>query len=50
MADYKLQWKHIASVLKSILQTKIQILEKPNKIDYCSYEIVLFVARTNGLL
>ena len=29
--------------------TKIQMLEKLNKIDYCSYQIVLFVVRKNRL-
>ena len=37
-------------VVKDILRTKIQRLEKPNKIDQCSYQIVLFVARKNYLL
>ena len=38
------QSKRIPSVLKKVLQTKIQMLEKPNKID-CFYQIVLFVAK-----
>ena len=29
----KYQWKRIPSDLKNILQTKIQVLEKLNKID-----------------
>ena len=37
------------SVVKNILRTKIQMLEKLNKIDLCSYQIVLFVARKNRL-
>ena len=37
------------SVVKNILRTKIQMLEKLNKIDLCSYQIVLFVARKNQL-
>ena len=35
------------SVIKNIQQTKIQMLEKLNKIDQRSYQIVLFVARKN---
>ena len=35
------------SVVKNILQTKIQMLEKLNKIESCFYQIVLFVARKN---
>ena len=37
------------SVVKNILRTKIQMLEKLNKIDLCSYKIVLFVAIKNQL-
>ena len=37
------------SVVKNILRTKIQMLEKLNKIDLCSYQIVLFVTRKNQL-
>ena len=37
------------SVVKNIPRTKIQMLEKLNKIDLCSFQIVLFVARKNQL-
>ena len=33
-----------------MLQTKIQMLEKLNKKDRCSYQIVAFVARKDRLL
>ena len=32
---------------KKILQTKIQMSEKLNKIDRCFYQVVLFVVRKN---
>ena len=44
------QWKPITSVVKNILLTKIQALERLNKIDECFYQIGLFVARKNQLL
>ena len=34
---YKKQWKRIASVVKNILLTKIQVLEKLNKVGQCFY-------------
>ena len=37
------------SVVKNILLTKIQVLEKLSKIDYCFYQIVSFLARKNQL-
>ena len=40
---------YCVSCKKNILQTKIQVSEKLNKIDECSYHIVLFVARENQL-
>ena len=33
------------SVIKKTLQTKIQVPEKLNKIDYCFYQIVWFVVK-----
>ena len=39
------QWKHIVSVLRKTLQTKILVSEGLNKKDQCSYQIVLFVSR-----
>ena len=47
LPDYKWQWKSIVSVVENLQQTKIQMLEKLNTIDYCSYGIVLFLARKN---
>ena len=44
LPDYKSFWKSIGSVIRKILQTKIQVLEKPTKID-SFYQIVLFVAK-----
>ena len=41
------QWKLIVSVVKNILQAKIQALQKVNKTDSCFHQIVLFVARKN---
>ena len=41
------QWKRIASIVKKILQTKIKVFKKLNKIDHCFYQIVLFVTRKN---
>ena len=41
------QWKPIVSVVKNILLTKIQAMEKPNKTDQCFYQIMLFVVRKN---
>ena len=35
---------------KNILQTKIQVSEKINKIDQCFHQIVLFVESKNQLL
>ena len=35
----------MVSVVRKILQTKIQVLEKLNKIDWYFYQIVLVVAR-----
>ena len=40
----------IVSVVKYILLIKIQVSEKLNKIDWCSYEILLHVARKKRLL
>ena len=37
------------SVVKNILLTEIQVLEKLNKIDYFFYQIVPFLARKNQL-
>ena len=38
------------SVVKYILEMKIQMLIKVNKIGECSYQMFLFVARKNPLL
>ena len=35
----------MVSVVRKLLQTKIQVLEKLNKIDWCFYQIALVVAR-----
>ena len=40
-------WKPTASVVKNIPRTKLQVLEKLNKIDQCSYQTVLLVPRKN---
>ena len=50
LPDYKWQWKSIVSVVENLQQTKIQMLEKLNTIDYCPYGIVLFLARKNWIL
>ena len=44
------KWKAIVSVVENILLTKIQVSDKLNKIDWFSYQTVLFVARKNWLL
>ena len=40
--EYTIQkhWKPTASVVKNIPRTKLQVLEKLNKIDQCSYQTV----------
>ena len=38
------------SVVRKILQTRTQVLEKLNKIDECFYQLVLVVARKNLVL
>ena len=39
------QVKPIASFVKNIMRTKIQILEKKDRINQCSYQTVMFVFR-----
>ena len=36
---------YVFSVVRKVFETKINVWEKLNKIDKCSYQIVLFVAK-----
>ena len=50
MEAYCVSCTAIRKNIKNILQTKIRVFEKINKIDYCFYETVLLVTRKNQLL
>ena len=44
MKNPETSWKPIVSVVENTLLTKIQVSGKPNKIDSCFFQIVLFGA------